>query len=173
MEIPCWRQRCLVNRTVGILAAMGIAVLAAILIFPAVEKWFGERVRTTALVGAAAAGQVDVVSNMLACGADVNGREVGMFNWTPLMAASFHGATETVDFLLDHGADPYLKDHNGLMAVDLAINNDDQIGLAVVRTMIEHGMDLNKGTSISRLSGVRASGRPQIAAELKRAGARE
>eukprot|EP00043_Microstomoeca_roanoka_P019235 m.214051 g.214051 ORF g.214051 m.214051 type:complete len:989 (-) comp16961_c0_seq17:507-3473(-) len=63
-------------------------------------------------------GSLDTVKDALARGAPVNGR--GLRNQTALHFASFYGRAQVVRLLLDHGADPSLKNDKSQTALDLA-----------------------------------------------------
>jgi hypothetical protein len=71
---------------------------------------------TPSLLRAAAAGDIDLVKQLLAQGADVDGTTEG--GQTPLMLASISGLSEVVRLLLDAGADVQLRDRLGLTAID-------------------------------------------------------
>ena len=68
---------------------------------------------------AAATGRLDVLSCLVANGADVNARTHN--SWTPLMAASSKGHVDVVTFLVTHGADMNLQDQEGNTALHRAV----------------------------------------------------
>lgn len=64
-----------------------------------------------ALVYAAGWGQQEAMRELLNRGAEVNAIPAGFdFAGTPLHYASLHGRRHTVDWLLQHGADPAVRD---------------------------------------------------------------
>jgi uncharacterized protein len=77
--------------------------------------------RVMPLHSAAAGRSVPIARLLLEQGAPVNARQGrGDFGFTPLMEAAFNGQADMVGILLDHGADPRLRDEEGLTASDHA-----------------------------------------------------
>jgi Ankyrin repeats (3 copies) len=74
---------------------------------------------TTALSGAAVEGQVKMIRYLVSKGANVN-RKNGLSSQSPLMAAAEMGKRDSVDALLDSGADPCAMDREGHNAAGLA-----------------------------------------------------
>lgn len=68
---------------------------------------------------AAALGNVDAVQDLLKDGAPRD--QLADDRSTPLMEAATNGRTEVAQFLLDHGANPSLRNASGERAVDLAV----------------------------------------------------
>ena len=64
-------------------------------------------------------GHINVIEFSLQNGANINWQTEDS-KTTPLMIAGDRNQIETVKFLLGHGADPHLKDKNGLTALDMA-----------------------------------------------------
>jgi hypothetical protein len=64
-------------------------------------------------------GHINVIEFSLLNGANINWQAEDS-KTTPLMIAGDRSQIETVKFLLGHGADPHLKDKNGLTALDMA-----------------------------------------------------
>lgn len=92
------------------------------------------------LTDAATNGQVDVVKDLLAKGADVNAKFGDM---TALMWAAQNGHADVVRVLLDK-ADVNAKDKDGDTALILAV----QFGFAdVVRVLLAKGADVNAKTN--------------------------
>ena len=73
----------------------------------------------TALMAAAEAGDIEMMRQLLAAGADLNRQDFEMQR-TPLMRAAAEGHLEAVQFLLDAGADPWLKTVSRKTALDIA-----------------------------------------------------
>ncbi|KAG6836356.1 hypothetical protein H0H93_008857 [Arthromyces matolae] len=86
----------------------------------------GARVKGSyALVIAAQKGFTAMINLLLGNGADINEIPPDKYDgspWqgTPLQEAAKEGAIEAVQFLLDHGADPTLKDTHGKTALELS-----------------------------------------------------
>lgn len=79
---------------------------------------------TTALLGAAIHGGPEAVEVLIAAGAKEQINQPNQFGLTPLMLAARNNfQAGTVATLLKHGADPGLKDQNGLSALDHAQSN--------------------------------------------------
>ncbi len=74
----------------------------------------------TALFGAAAAGQyLEVVRYLLSVGASCNMVE-STIGYTPLHWAASHGNLETIQILVEAGADPTVADYQGRLPIDVA-----------------------------------------------------
>ena len=75
----------------------------------------------TPLHSAAAARSVPIARLLLEGGAPVNARQgLGEGSFTPLMEAALNGQVDMVELLTRHGADPFMKDHDGKTAADHA-----------------------------------------------------
>ena len=99
----------------------------------------------TALVFAARAGHADVVSLLIKNGADMSIRTP--FSGTALINAVRYGHTDVVSALLAGGADADDEDvFSGLSALMLAARNGDDIEM--LSTLLDHGADINKKTSM-------------------------
>jgi ankyrin repeat protein len=64
-----------------------------------------------------AKGDIDAVKSMIAAGADINQKSVGM---TPLMYAARHNRVEIVNLLISKGANLKVKSNRGYSALDYA-----------------------------------------------------
>jgi ankyrin repeat protein len=82
------------------------------------------------LHAAAARGDVDEVSRLVAAHADLNARDAN--GRTPLHVAAFQGHGEAVRVLLAAGADPNLLDHQRYDAVTIVAVRDDVLTLNVL-----------------------------------------
>ena len=94
-----------------------------------------------ALINSVQAGDLDGVMRALACGADVNAKDL-RYNFTPLAWASQNGDEHIVDYLLKHAADinHNANDHQSTALMLAAFEGN----LSIVRMLVEHGADLNK-----------------------------
>lgn len=70
-----------------------------------------------ALSIAASNGYAKIAERLVNCGAQING--TNRAGETPLFRAAFGGHIETVKLLLDYRADPAIRNHNGLLAVQM------------------------------------------------------
>jgi ankyrin repeat protein len=108
----------------------------------------------TALVDAAALGQIDVMNLLLDAGADVNAR-TNTGN-TVLMVAAYNSQEAAVRLLISRGADVTLKDENGFTA----LRNESLWGPhTMLSFMLEHGADPDVADNggITPLSQARSS----------------
>ena len=88
---------------------------------------------------AALQGNVDIVINMLAQGADIN--KAWSIGLTPLLIASQKGHVNVVRVLLEHGADIDKAMNSGATPLFMASQNGH---VDVVRVLVEQGADINK-----------------------------
>lgn len=105
----------------------------------------------TALSLASAFNESRVVRILLSAGANVNGRSSALGGVAPLHAAVFGRRDANLKTLLEHGADPNLRQAGGFTALHGAAQNgsEDQ-----VQMLLDHGADPN----IASEEGKRASG---------------
>ncbi len=72
------------------------------------------------MADAASRGDLDRMRGLLAEGVKVNSIIDGRYGWTCIMHAAFHGRTEAVALLIEHGADVNHIDNEGNSAITLA-----------------------------------------------------
>ena len=82
---------------------------------------------------------------LLNCGAELNVRQVG--GLTPLHHAVSRGSLVLVEMLIDEGADPFLKDDQGVSASDLAknlkaTNEAGEVPVDAIRTALKRAFSL-------------------------------
>ncbi|MGI8990236.1 MAG: ankyrin repeat domain-containing protein [Bryobacteraceae bacterium] len=106
----------------------------------------------TALMNAAALGNVSIMTMLLAKGADANAvtsphsgpgvknGPIALGSFTPLILAAAYGGPEAVKLLLDAGAKVNAQDVRGMTPLMLAISTDHP-NVTVVRLLLEHGAD--------------------------------
>lgn len=92
---------------------------------------------STALILAAAEGNLEIVEILLAAGANVNERNDGGF--TALMAATGASNVEIMRVLLNSGADVNSYSKEGQTALSIAINGGFTDGTEVIRLLIAAG----------------------------------
>ncbi|QLQ81563.1 hypothetical protein HG537_0F03240 [Torulaspora globosa] len=80
--------------------------------------------KVTGLHWASINNRLSVVAHLVACGADVNAK-AGALNAPPLHWAARYGYVYIVDYLLEHGADPTLKDEQGFNLLHLAVTSSN------------------------------------------------
>ena len=56
---------------------------------------------------------------------------------TPLMMAAYYASPSAVKLMLEEGADPLLKNQDGMTALDLAIAKDKTLSAQYIRAFIE------------------------------------
>lgn len=80
---------------------------------------------------------------LLKHGANINGK-FGLENWTSLMYACYYGYSIAVEYLLDRGADPNIRDENGRTAITMACAPDEySANQTILKMLIDHGADVN------------------------------
>ncbi|QLL30833.1 hypothetical protein HG536_0A06480 [Torulaspora globosa] len=80
--------------------------------------------KVTGLHWASINNRLSVVAHLVACGADVNAK-AGALRAPPLHWAARYGYVYIVDYLLEHGADPTLKDEQGFNLLHLAVTSSN------------------------------------------------
>jgi len=95
------------------------------------------RYTLTPLANAAELGHVDIVNLLLEAGAQVNSAPDG---YTALMRACCGGQPKTAWLLLEAGADPNQKRHNGQRALHFAAKRGNA---ECVKLLVKHGADIN------------------------------
>ena len=147
------------------------------------------------LLRAAAAGQVELIQDLLARGASVGTRD--SIGRTALMLAAIEGRAEAVKLLLEKGSDIGAANQYGGTALDFAVMNgraevvailvDHGAGLsvngrpallaasspAVAQALLDHGMDVNirDSTGTTALMVAAGTGRHDVARYLIERGA--
>jgi ankyrin repeat protein len=92
------------------------------------------------LLDAATHGKLEVCSDLIVCGADVNAKN--KHGLTPLHYASSEGHKDVCGLLLDHGADMIAKDREGLTPLHWAsLSYYDRKD--VCKLLLNHGADVN------------------------------
>ncbi|HWR59191.1 MAG TPA: ankyrin repeat domain-containing protein, partial [Thermodesulfovibrionales bacterium] len=128
----------------------------------------------TPLVYAASNGNFDMVTDLIAKGADVN--QAGAceneecFHWTPLSYAALNGHIKVVRFLLEKGADVNAMVYDDVEgAAGSALMLASSAGhLDIVKLLLNKGADVSKSDYMENTALIWAagSGRTQIVAEL-------
>ena len=101
----------------------------------------------TALMRAAARGDLATVTSQVAGGADVNTAHASL-RLTPLMFAGYGGHDAVVRLLLEKGATPNLKDANGASAADWASQGGHE---ATAGVLTKAGAQLNPFLNVGLL----------------------
>ncbi len=118
----------------------------------------------------------EIVKALVAAGADVNMRSAGydpyQKDMTPLFIAVNEGDIQTVQFLLDKGADVNAKDSWGRTTLMQVVPN---ASVELVQLLINRGADVNlkDNSGESSLKVARQYHRPEIEALLQKAGSKE
>jgi len=114
-------------------------------------------------------GDVAQVESLISRGADVNWVNQKYLNWTPLIAAAFHGKSEAAKVLIESGADMNQTNIFGQTPLWLAASNGNE----VVEVLIEARADLNKVDNLAETPIQRAArmGRMETVKKLMDAGA--
>jgi len=127
------------------------------------------RTRTgdTALMGAALAGNLDIVRKLRARGAAIDGK-----GWTPLIYAATGGHDAVVAYLLDQGANINAASANGTTALMMAVREGKG---PTVDLLVKRGADVNhrNENNVSALDWAKRGNEAAMAAVLRRAGAKD
>lgn len=143
----------------------GVQLLLLALVFVTGQAWSADS--GSQLAGAAAAGRVQQVRDLLLDGADVNARGPG--ERTPLMNAAAGGNLQTSRLLLAAGAEVNLVDARGRSAL-MEASAFGHAGL--VKLLIGLGADVNltDKTGLSALKLAELAGFPKVSVVLQQAG---
>ena len=128
-------------------------------------------VLVAACVLAARAGNAELVTLLLAHGADVNSRDQS--GWTPLMRAAMKGHVEAVRVLLNHGAEVNAQENGEAWT---ALHWATARGHAdVVALLLSHGADYSLRTQdgMTPLMLAMKEGHEKIVRALEQAGERQ
>jgi ankyrin repeat protein len=101
-----------------------------------------ECLSVSAIGAAAEQDALETVKLLLKYGADINGMPQGKENlllicFAPLMKAASKGHYEVVEYLLQHGADPLMRDENNKSALDYAQEGNHQKIVALLQQYIK------------------------------------
>ena len=111
--------------------------------------------RPNSISWAAMTGDLDLLKNLEARGTNLDIQDPHAFNWTPLMAAIFHGNTNIIQYLLTRNVNVNLQDREGRTALMWAITTEDT---NTVRLLLEKGAVVTvKGRSGDAFEAARAS----------------
>ena len=83
---------------------------------------------------------VALIKTLLEAGAHPDDNSEG--HVTPLMIAVQYDSPQTVQMLLNHGANPLAKDDSGKCPIHF-LDSDDSDGFKIVEMLLEHGSDIN------------------------------
>ena len=120
-----------------------------LLTYPGVDVNYADpRDGTTALMGAALRGHLDIVQELLALGANVN--QIAHGNFTALWAAAYKNNPDIVQVLLAAGANPNVETLNARQTpLDVAVTMNY---LEVIKLLVSAGADVNRAVGRYGLS---------------------
>jgi len=150
-----------------IAARAGNAATVDVLLATKVKVDARTRYGDTPLMGAALAGQLDIVKKLRAKGAELDYK-----GWTPLIYAATGGHDAIVAFLLDQGANVNAESANGTTALMMAAREGKG---STVDLLVKRGADVNhrNENNVSALDWAKRGNEAAMAAVLRRAGAKD
>ncbi len=118
-------------------------------------------------MGAALAGRLDIVKKLRAKGAELDFK-----GWTPLIYAATGGHDTIVASCCDQGANVNAESANGTTALMMAVRESKG---ATVDLLVKRGADVNhrNETNVSALAWAKRGNETEMAATLRRAGAKD
>ncbi len=113
-------------------------------------------------------GHLDVAEYLIGAGARINSPSENPMNVTPLHSAAAGGHASIVQLLLDHGADPNVRDQGGFTPLHAAAQNGD---VESIHALLINGADAEAKTTEGKtpLDYARKSNKPE-AVDLLREG---
>ncbi|ESO84386.1 hypothetical protein LOTGIDRAFT_168837 [Lottia gigantea] len=110
-----------------------------------------DRYHISPLISAAREGQVEVVKYLLDNGATINKQDTR--GWSALSWATHRNQVKVVKLLLNEGCNQELKHTDGLMPVDLAIGQDNQILIDILEGKKPSEMPQTKNETKPQING--------------------
>ena len=95
-----------------------------------------------------ATGELEIAQLLVRHGANVNA--VTVTGWSVLMAAVVHGTPSLIRFLLEKGADPELKDEDGMTALAHAVRTNREENAAMLGQLLKAGTSVQQSSSSDR-----------------------
>lgn len=112
---------------------------------------------------------VELVSSLLKDGFEVDAREKGYFEWTPLMWACNRSLLKIIEILLDKGADVNVRDQEEWSSLILTSGRGD---LEIVKLLIERGAEVDTmGEQWASVHWAAADNHPELLQLLLNSGA--
>lgn len=84
-------------------------------------------------------GHFDVAEYLVRAGANINSKSRNSLGAAPIQSAAAGGHRKIVKMLLDHNADPNIREQNGFTSLHAAAQNGDE---EMIRTLLYGGADL-------------------------------
>jgi len=147
----------------GILGLVSAALVAALLLVACV-LCNHRPYRPNSISWAAMTGDLELLKQLEARGTNLDIQDPHAFNWTPLMAAIFHGNTNIIQYLLTRNVNVNLQDREGRTALMWAITTEDT---NTVRLLLERGANIMIKDKTGGDAFVVAKGSPDRAALLE------
>jgi len=105
-------------------------------------------------------GRDEVIRVMLDCGVDVNTKRKESIEYaSALHLAAIHGYTDTIQLLLNKGADKYCKDPHLGTAINVAVSQGHE---EAVQVFLDHGIDINDPSNHSLLCTAAENGQTHM-----------
>ena len=129
--------------------------------------------KENAFVAAAARGDIQTMQQLLSSGVSVNCRSTALPGDTPLTTAVWGRNAEAVDFLLQAGAGPDLRNSQGLSPLQIALESPGDQSAIIVGRLVRAGADAESVSEVVRALGINNANRgafEDAVEQMRRAG---